>query len=259
MFLKLNKTLILIGIFLIVIFLSFSLIYFYRSNFFSSEKIGDFKKVNFITKDGVNIVGNYYFNKEAKFAGILIHQRPLTKESLNNLAKFLNKEGYAVLAIDLRGHGESQESIFGKLNYNKFTPQEEKESIKDIEAASLFLEKEGFSKEKQFLVGASIGANLSFQFLSENPQIKGVILISPGLNYRGIILENFKREGLGNKIFVVVALDDKEALQGARNIKSWYPEVIYLEYPFGGHGINLFKIHQDLQERILNWLREKLI
>lgn len=246
-------------LFFSLIILIFIILIFYQRKFFSSTQIEEFKKINFITKDGVMIVANYYPNKEAKYAGILIHQRPLTKESFDNFAKFLNKEGYTVLALDLRGHGESIQSTFGKLDYNKFTSEEEQKSIIDLEAASLFLNKEGFPKEKQFLVGASIGANLAFQFLSENPKIKGVVLLSPGLNYRGIILEKFRKEGIGNKIFAVSALDDPQGVKGGRALKSWYPEAVYLEYQFGGHGINLFKTQKDLREKILDWLREKLI
>jgi pimeloyl-ACP methyl ester carboxylesterase len=217
------------------------------------------QKVSFVTKDGVTIVANYYPNKSAKFAGILVHMRPKTKESFDDLAKFLQKQGYALLALDLRGHGESTESIKGKLDYNKFSEEEEKESINDLIAGSLFLEKEGYPKDKQFLIGASIGANLSFQFLSENPQVKAIVLLSPGLNYRGVILENFKKEGLGEKIFVISALDDEPAYTAGRTLKSWYPDLNYLELPSGGHGTNLFNSHPDLYEKILIWLREKLV
>jgi len=217
------------------------------------------KKVNFITQDGVTIVANYYYNKDAKFAGILVHMRPKTKESFDDFAKFLQKQGYALLAIDLRGHGESTESIKRKLDYNKFSEAEEKESINDLTSASLFLEKEGYPKDKQFLIGASIGANLSFQFLSENPNIKAIVLLSPGLNYHGVILENFKKEGIGNKIFVIAALDDKPAYIAGRTLKSWYPDLSYLELPSGGHGTNLFDIYPDLYEKIIIWLREKLV
>jgi pimeloyl-ACP methyl ester carboxylesterase len=217
------------------------------------------QKVSFVTKDGVTIVANYYPNKSAKFAGILVHMRPKTKESFDDLAKFLQKQGYALLAIDLRGHGESTESVRGKLDYNKFSEEEEKESINDLTAGSLFLEKEGYPKDRQFLIGASIGANLSFQFLSENPQVKAIVLLSPGLNYRGVILENFRKEGLGEKIFVISALDDEPAYTAGRTLKSWYPDLNYLELPSGGHGTNLFNSHPDLYEKILIWLREKLV
>lgn len=241
---------------LFLIILGSVIIFYFLS---SKTKMGEVEKVNFITKDGVTIVANYYPNKEAKFAGILVHMRPKTKESFDDLAKFLQKEGYALLAIDLRGHGESTESIKGKLDYNRFSEAEEKESINDLISASLFLEKEGYPKNKQFLIGASIGANLSFQFLSENPDVKAVVLLSPGLNYRGVILENFKKEGLGEKIFVISALDDEPAYIAGRTLKSWYPDLNYLELPSGGHGTNLFGVYPDLYEKILIWLREKLV
>lgn len=246
---------------LIIVFLLSLIGFIFYQSFFSTSKMKKFeaKKVSLITNDGVTIVGNYFTNNEAKFAGILIHQRPLTKESFTELAEFLNKEGYAVLAIDLRGHGESKQSISGKLDYNKFTPDEERKSINDLEVASSFLEKEGYPKEKQFLIGASIGANLSFQFLSENKQIKAAILLSPGLDYRGIVLENFKKEGLGDKLLIVAALDDNQAVQAGRKLKEWYPSMLYLEYQSGGHGIDLIKNNPDLKEKIINWLREKLI
>jgi pimeloyl-ACP methyl ester carboxylesterase len=233
-----------------------SLIIFYLQK--SKSKM-EMQKVSFITKDGVTIVANYYPNKSAKFAGILVHMRPKTKESFDDFAKFLQKQGYALLAIDLRGHGESTESVKGKLDYNKFSEAEEKESINDLISASSFLEKEGYQKDKQFLIGASIGANLSFQFLSENPQVKAIVLLSPGLNYRGVILENFKKEGLGGKIFVISSLDDEPAYIAGRTLKSWYPDLNYLELPSGGHGTNLFNTYPDLYEKILIWLREKLV
>lgn len=235
----------------LIIFLSFNKIFL--------KKADDFQKVNFITKDGVTISGNYYPNKEAKFAGILIHQRSFTKESLEDLAKFLNQEGYAILTIDLRGHGESTNSIFGKLSYKNFNLNDEKKYINDIEAASLFLEKEGYNKEKQFLIGISIGANLSFQFLNENPQIKAVVLFSPGINYRGITLENYKKEGVEDRIFIVISLDDKQSAEAGKVLKERYPKSFLIEYSFGGHGIEILKNHPDIKEKLILWLREKLI
>ena len=241
---------------LLIFIISGVIIIFYLQK--SKAKM-EVQKISFITKDGVTIVANYYPNKSAKFAGILVHMRPKTKESFDDLAKFLQKEGYALLAIDLRGHGESTESVKGKLDYNKFSEDEEKESINDLISASLFLEKEGYPKDRQFLIGASIGANLSFQFLSENPQVKAIVLLSPGLNYRGVILENFKKEGLGEKIFVISALDDEPAYVAGRTLKSWYQDLNYLELPSGGHGTNLFNSYPDLYEKILFWLREKIV
>lgn len=244
-------------IFIIIVFLSLIILAYYFLKF-NNQKMEKMEKVSLITKDGVTIVGNYYPKEEAKFAGILIHQRPKTKESFNELAQILNNQGYAVVSIDLRGHGESNQSVFGKLDYTQFSEEEEKKSILDIEAASNFLKNKGFSKEKQFLIGASIGANLSFQFLSEYPEIKAVVLLSPGKNYRGVDLELYKKEDLGNKILVISSLDDQPAVEGGRLLKTWYPELTYIELSQGGHGTDMFSNNPNLKEKVINFLLEKL-
>lgn len=232
---------------------------FYKKIFFHFETMINVKKVNFITRDGVTIVADYYSNEKAKFAGIFIHMRPATKESYQELAKFFQKEGFAVLALDLRGHGESLQSIGGKLDYRQFTLDEEKQSINDIEAASLFLEKEGFDKSKQFLIGASIGANLSYQFLSENQKVKAAVLLSPGLNYRNVIVNKIDQENFADKIFLIYSIGDLPAVEAAKGLKTWYPNLKYLEFRGSDHGTSLLENYPQISEFILNWLREKLI
>jgi alpha-beta hydrolase superfamily lysophospholipase len=219
----------------------------------------EIKKISFITSDGVKIFANYYPNKESKFAGILIHMRPKTKESFDDFAKFLQEKGFTLLAIDLRGHGESIESPSGILDYTKFTEEEEKKSIKDVEAASNFLEKEGFTKERQFLIGASIGANLAYEFLTENESIKAVVLLSPGYNYRGLILDNFYKKDLDSKILVISSKDDQEmALKGFEWFKEKHPSSTLIMLEKGGHGTTYFDTHPQVKEIIYNFLLERL-
>lgn len=243
-------------IFLFIIIIGLSLIFLFR---FSKRKEMEFEKVSFLTIDGVKIVGNYYKNKEAKFAGILIHMRPKTKESYHSLAKYLQEKGLSVLAIDLRGHGESIESPKGYLDYLKMSEKEEQESIKDLEASVGFLEKEGFSKNRIFLIGASIGANLVFEYMSENEEIKAGVLLSPGYNYRGIILENFYKESLKDKFLIVSSKDDQEmALKGFDWFKEKYPSSTLIFYEKGGHGTDYLEKYPDLKEKIYNFILEKL-
>lgn len=217
------------------------------------------EKINFITSDGVKIVGNYYPSREAKFAGLMIHMRPETKESYDELARDFQKRGFASLAIDLRGHGESKEFTFGYLDYTKMSEEEERKSIKDIEAAINFLEKNGFNKTKIFLIGASIGANLVYQYMSENEEIKAGILLSPGYDYRGLILDNFYKENLDSKILIVSSKDDQDmAIKGFNWFKTKHPSSTFIFYEKGGHGTQYFKKHPDLKERIYNFILEKL-
>lgn len=248
-----------IVIFLIFILLIGLIFLIYKKIFSLPQEMTKLEKVNFITKDGVTIVADYYPNEKAKFAGIFIHMRPATKESYQKLAKFFQQEGFAILAFDLRGHGESFQSIKGKLNYEQFSPEEEEQSINDLEAASLFLEKEGFDKSKQFLIGASIGANLSYQFLSENQNVKAAVLLSPGINYHGVKIDKVNQENFGGRILLIYSIEDFQAASAAKDLKVWYPNLKYLEFQGMAHGTDLLDYYPQIPQSILNWLREKLI
>ena len=55
-----------------------------------------------------------------------------------------------------------------------------------MESSLLYLEKQGIDLEKIGIIGASIGANLAIEYLFKKIFIKTAILLSPGLDYRGI-------------------------------------------------------------------------
>ncbi|MGC8981786.1 MAG: alpha/beta hydrolase [Minisyncoccia bacterium] len=158
------------------------------------------KKVIFQTDDGVNIVGDFYYNPNSKFAGILVHSLGSNKERFKNLSEYLLKSNYSILAIDLRGHNESINSINGRLNWKDIDC---KNYIYDLFSASKFLETKGFKISNQFLIGEEEGANISLKFLSLNEDIKALVLLSPKENYCGISLEKYIKKEMENKIMII--------------------------------------------------------
>jgi len=158
------------------------------------------EKIILKTSDGKDIVGNYLEVSGAKGVGLLLHMMPSTKESWGDFAEELAKVGFSSFAIDLRGHGES---TGGPEGFTQFSDEEHQGSMLDVETAIDFLLKKGVLKEKIFLAGASIGANLSLEYQKDDPGIKASILLSPGLNYRGILGGEFAK-GLnsGQAVFV---------------------------------------------------------
>jgi pimeloyl-ACP methyl ester carboxylesterase len=159
------------------------------------------EQVKIGTSDGLEIIGDYYEARGAKVAALLLHMMPSTRESWQEFSCELRKAGFCSLAIDLRGHGESS---MGPEGYKGFTDKEHQGSILDVEAAIRFLNQKGFSLDNIFLVGASIGANLALQYQAEHQEVKAVVLLSPGLNYRGILGGNLA-EGLKESQAVFVA------------------------------------------------------
>lgn len=149
------------------------------------------KQVKFLTKDGVEIHGLYTEaeNKNAT-AVLLLHMMPAVKESWREFQEKLATVGFQSLAIDLRGHGESVFKNGKAIDYKNFTDAEQQEKIYDVEAAISFFKEQGIDMKNITLAGASIGANLALQYQVEHREIKASVLLSPGLDYRGLKTES---------------------------------------------------------------------
>ena len=230
----------------------------------TSEKNMIKEKVSLITDDGVKIIGLYTKVIGSKTAVLLLHMMPATKESWGDFSKLLNKDGFSTLAIDLRGHGESTEQEIGgekkTLDYRYFSSPEHQESILDVKAASEFLEKEKFSLANQYLVGASIGSNLAFEFASQHPEIRKLVLLSPGLDYHGLKAEDYlKKISKNQKILAVASESDYYSFNSVESIAKMANklgvDLKTIIYKDAGHGTNMFgKESPDLATSILNFL-----
>ncbi|MBI4281002.1 alpha/beta fold hydrolase [Candidatus Uhrbacteria bacterium] len=218
------------------------------------------ESISFETADGLIIKGDYYPSQGSNQAVLLLHMRPETKSSWKSLAEQLVANGFSVLAIDLRGHGESVlRSNGGAVRYETFTEPEEQQSIKDLEAAGRWLEEQrGFLPNNLALVGASIGANLALQYLSERADLPAAVLLSPGLVYRGIDTQPMlEKLASGQRLMFVAAKDDTySALTvGVLNEKTAVSHQTKI-FDSGGHGTHLFSSHPSLKEEIIVWLKK---
>src|SRR3990172_4787453 len=128
------------------------------------------------TTDGVRIAGSFYNNGTNSI--ILLHMLGRTRADYNFFAKTLARQGYTVLSIDFRGHGESVPPAFDDVDSSGL--------VRDVAAAKSFLVSKGRPADKISIIGASIGANTALRYASEDPSIRSLVLLSPGLNYQGI-------------------------------------------------------------------------
>ncbi len=189
------------------IILSVSAIYFINSKLMNPTASAE--KINWMASDGKKIAADFYPVKNLKAWLLLTHMMPATKESWDDFAKSMQESGYASLALDLRGHGESEG---GPDGYQKFSDAEHQAGIRDLEAGWEFLKSQGAVPEKLTVIGASIGANLSLQFLTVHPEIAGGVLLSPG-DYKGIDSGALVKKLDANQkiIFAASRLDERSA------------------------------------------------
>ncbi|MDP3741202.1 MAG: alpha/beta fold hydrolase [bacterium] len=214
------------------------------------------EKVKIKTSDGINIAADYY-PADSHRGIVLVHMMPATKESWRGLAEKLQSAGFHALAIDLRGHGES-----GGGDYHSFTPEEHQASVADLVAAAEFLKTKGVS-ELNF-TGASIGANLSLQYLAQNHETKSAIALSAGLDYYGVKAADYvKKLDPKQKILLVGSRDDGRASGNCGEMAEKLFDLANCRkekiiYDTGGHGTNLFLSHADLQDRLIEFLNSEI-
>src|SRR3989344_2897287 len=168
------------------------------------------EKITIRAEDGTVIASYYYNNENPKANVLLLHALGRNKADWDGFAKELQKKGYAVLAIDFRAHGASGGAIGSPLDYQKF--------ILDVKAGEFFLRTEHQGKEL-IIAGASIGANAGMQFAAQNREanVTKLILLSPGLDYKGIATDKFI-EDYSNYIFIAAAKDDIYAYNSAQEL-----------------------------------------
>jgi len=216
------------------------------------------EKITFKTKDGVTITGNY-FKPQKKQAPVflLLHMMPATKESWNEFASVIQKNGCAALAIDMRGHGESTDMNGIRLDYKEFKDEEHRKSMNDIASAKEFLARQNdIDISRMGIAGASVGANLALWKASIDKDVRLILLLSPGLNYRGILAEELAPKFKG-QVYILASEGDTKAAEGSRKLATIFQGETKLEILKGDlHGTNMFnpKIMNDL----LEWAFERI-
>lgn len=238
--------------------------------------------VSITTADDVRIAGHWYPVAEPVGWTLLLHMMPATKESYVALAEALQQRGIASLAIDFRGHGESQG---GSKGYERFTDKEQQEKIQDVRAAMLWFEdnaEKSATLPKEYgnappanyivprlvVVGASIGANLALQIFDEEAGIAGIVLLSPGLDYRGIKTDVIARairddetrdreqQGrLGPMLLVAGGSDDEYSTDTVRQLASMLgTRATVRTFTNAGHGTTMFDQEPKFLAEVVSWI-----
>lgn len=214
------------------------------------------EKITFESKDGVKLSA-LFWNKDAFSSVALFHMMPARKESWVPLADRLAHMGFNVIAIDFRGHGESEGG-----DYKAFTAEQHRQYYLDMKAAIRYLE-DAFSHTDIILGGASIGANLVIKYLSEHRDFQKGFALSPGLDYYGVrAIDDIRNLNDDQRILLVGSRDDDrgDGSDCGQMVERLYDEGVgireKLVFETGGHGTDLFSAHPDLQDKIIKFVSE---
>lgn len=198
--------------------------------------------------DGVALTGTVYDAGEPTAAVVLVHMYTRSKDDWRVFAERLQGVDVTSLAIDLRGHGGSGGAS---------TPAAAMAA--DVQAAVAFLSARVGGRPVG-IVGASLGASLAVMAAADAPSVRGVVMVSPSSDYRGVRFEPaLKRYGT-RPLLLVASSEDPYALRTVRSLVADATagrEQQLSSVP--AHGTALIERDADAAAALVDWLRRTLL
>jgi pimeloyl-ACP methyl ester carboxylesterase len=198
--------------------------------------------------DGVAIAGSFYEAPGSAPAVVLVPMYTRTKDDWRGFAERLQASGFSTLAIDLRGHGGSGGA-----------PTPAPAMALDVRAAVDFLAARPAVRAIG-VVGASLGASLALLAAAEVPTVRGVALLSPASDYRGVRLDGAVKKYATRPLFLVASTEDPLA---ARTVRGLVGDAVAAREQrlslVRAHGTLILDRDPDVAAALVDWLRRTLL
>jgi non-lysosomal glucosylceramidase len=200
--------------------------------------------VQLTTADGVALAGLYYApSVEAAPGVLLLHQRGGRKENWASFAQLLQKNGYAVMTVDFRGHGQSK----GVVNWFG--------ADQDVITAYDFLAQQpSVDPQRIVLIGASIGSQEAITFAAAHAaEVRGVAMLS---TFASGQIERAVQTYPG-PILLMATEGDKAATQITRQLAQSVPAAeVRLLKRSDRHGTQMLGSELKIETILLDWLAQ---
>ncbi len=225
------------------------------------------EEVTFETSDGLTIHGTYWAPVDAPTGAPCVVALPMyrnVRASWEPLATPVTERGCALLAIDMRGHGES--AVQGETDLSENVKARDAELFNamhlDVEAAIAWARKtKKTPRGRVGLIGASVGCSIAIHAAVEKPlDVAAVAVLTPGEKYLGVpTLEHAERwyKTLPLHIFS----SDEERKRGAESIQSALADRgAELSIVPGSkiHGTQMFGKVAGIEGRLAEWLTARI-
>ena len=220
--------------------------------------------VKFNTEDGVRIVGSYYKPKQDQApAVILLHMYRSDRYAWQPLIPTLHEQGFAVLAIDLRGHGASIQPLGKQLpqRVRQRDPQLFRQAYRDVMAAYGFLAgRKEVDLSRLAVVGASIGCSIAIDYAARDRSVDVVVCMTPGEDYLGVDsradIKQFAKHGQ-RPILLLASQEERQASDALAKLCS--SATVRIVGPGTVHGTHMFGQIKEIEQQIATFLAKHLM
>ncbi len=213
--------------------------------------------VSFSAADGHRIAAGFLPAANPPRSGapavVLLHMYRSDRAAWEPLLEPLHEAGFAVLAIDLRGHGESATTATRDRVEQRDTSVF-REMQDDLRGAYDWLAKRSDIDRSRFaLVGASVGCSIALQYAAKDHSVDAIVCLSPGLNYLGLDSAGDVHQITGRKILMLATEDERDAPYTLQKRGDSIEVKIYPRRE--AHGTNMFGTIGRVEEEIVQFLK----
>lgn len=226
------------------------------------------KEIKAVAKDGFNITATFTYpkvkNKKEYQTVVLLHSLGYNSQWWEDLPKKFLDKGYAVLAIDLRGHGNSiYNSRFAKLSWKNLKNSGYAKYPTDIIAVIDEIKKENTAKQffnNWALVGADIGASagiIAADKMKSYPEV--VVMISPVVETKGVYIPVSVAHLETSDFLAILGTDDTNSADAAGYL-SKFAQNQFVTFTSNSKTTGMMMIKNDpgLANFIAEWVSEYL-
>ncbi|MBI3289750.1 MAG: alpha/beta fold hydrolase [Elusimicrobia bacterium] len=224
------------------------------------------------TVDGWALKAVFAPGTPGKTTFILLHGTGQRKEDWKRLAFPLNRAGYGVMAVDLRGHGESRTTPAGeaitwkKLRATTRADNDYVDMSRDAEAAVAWLAGQGVPEDSIGLIGAEVGGSVALRYAATHPKVPLVVMLSPGMKWQEVLTVNALRamkRPIPTPILMVYSAADRTSSKEAPIMYSFAKGAVgdsyatLIEVP-QERGTRMFQARRALIGEVIDWLGDPI-
>jgi dienelactone hydrolase len=215
--------------------------------------------VDLTAADGTKLKATFYSAGKAGPGVLLLHQCNQQRKGWDGLAMQLTAAGISVMTLDYRGYGESGGTPVKDLPQGEFPKIVNEKFPKDVDVAYGYLVSQpGVNAHVIGAGGASCGVNQAIQLAGRHAEVKSLVLLSGNTDRDG---RAFLSKSEKMPVLLSAARDDGAAVE----LMEWLyslstnPGSKFVEYPNGGHGVEIFAAHKELPAMIVDWYVQTLV
>jgi len=215
--------------------------------------------VDLTASDGTKLKATFFSAGKPGPGVLLLHQCNQQRKGWDGLATQLAAAGISVLTLDYRGYGESEGTAPKDLPQAEAVKVLNEKWPGDVDVAYRYLVSQpGVDAHIVGAGGASCGVNQAIQLARRHPEVKSLVLLSGNADREG---RAFLSASEKMPVLLSAARDDGAAVELMQWLYSLSanPGSKFVEYPNGGHGVNIFAAHKELPAMIVEWYVQTLV